>query len=136
MMSLRDAMDRLLEESLVRPLGFPGETDQIPAIDLVEKEDVYVVKAAVPGVHSDDLEITTTGNTLIIKGETREEKEEEEEGRYIYRERSYGAFSRSITLPEDINADEAEAEFEDGILKLTLPKAESAKRKSIKIQKK
>ncbi len=135
-MSLRDAMDRLLEDSLVRPSLFPGEGERVPALDVVEKEDSYVVKASVPGVNRDDLEITTSGNTLVIQGETREEKEEEEEGRYLYRERRYGAFSRSLTLPDDINADEAEAEFEDGILTLKLPKAETAKRKSIRIKKK
>jgi HSP20 family protein len=129
-------MGRLLENSLVRPSLFPRESERVPAIDVVEKEDAYVVEASLPGVNSDDLEITATDRTLVIKGETQEEKEEKEEGRYLYRERRYGAFSRSITLPDDVNADEAEAEFKDGILKLKLPKAESAKRKNISIKKK
>ncbi|MGC9399684.1 MAG: Hsp20/alpha crystallin family protein [Anaerolineae bacterium] len=131
--SLRDAMNRLLEESWVRPFG-EGFGPQVPAVDMIDKEDHILVKATVPGLKAEDLEITTVGNTLTIKGEVKEEKEEGEEDRYIYRERRYGAFCRSFTLPEEIDADKAEAEFEDGILTLQLPKAESAKRKSITVK--
>ena len=131
--SLRDAMNRLLEESRVRPWG---EEVQLPAVDMIDKEDAVLVKATVPGMKAEDIEVTTVGNTLTIKGEVKEEKEEGEEGKYIYRERRYGSFSRSFTLPNEIKADEAEAEFEDGVLTLTLPKAESAKHKSITIKSK
>lgn len=133
--SLRDAMNRLLEESLVRPLS-QEQGLQIPAVDMIEKEHEVVVKATLPGMKTEDIEVTTVGNTLSIKGEIKEEKEEGEEGEYIYRERRYGSFCRSFTLPEEINVNEAEAEFEDGILTLTLPKTETAKRKSITIKSK
>jgi HSP20 family protein len=103
---------------------------------MIDKEDEILVKATVPGMNAEDIEISTVGNTLTIKGEVKEEKEEGEEGKYIYRERRYGTFNRSFTLPDEINTDEAEAEFEDGVLTLTLPKAESAKRKSITIKSK
>jgi HSP20 family protein len=135
--SLRDAMNRLLEESWVRPFGLSeGLAAQLPAVDMIDKEDEILVKATVPGMNAEDIEISTVGNTLTIKGEVKEEKEEGEEGKYIYRERRYGTFNRSFTLPDEINTDEAEAEFEDGVLTLTLPKAESAKRKSITIKSK
>ncbi len=135
--SLRDAMNRLLEESWVRPFGLSeGLTAQLPAVDMIDKEGEVLVKATVPGMKAEDIEISTVGNTLTIKGEVKEEKEEGEEGKYIYRERRYGTFSRSFTLPDEIKTDEAEAEFEDGVLTLTLPKAESAKRKSITIKSK
>lgn len=132
--SLRDAMNRLLEESLVRP--FSDEGLRMPAVDMIDKENEVVVKATLPGMKSKDIEVTTVGNTLSIKGEIKEEKEEGEEGEYIYRERRYGSFCRSFTLPEEIDVDQAEAEFEDGILTLKLPKTETAKRKSITIKSK
>jgi len=75
-------------------------------------------------------------NTLTIRGEMKEEREGQEEGKRIYQERRYGAFSRSFTLPTAIEAEEANADYEDGILTLTLPKAETAKRKSIEIKSK
>ena len=131
-MSLQGAIQRLLESSFVRPSLFrPLGLDL--ALDMYETDDDLVVKAMVPGVNPEDIQITVTGDTLTIKGETR--KEEELEGRnYIRQERSYGAFSRSIALPGNVNADKTEAEFEDGILTLTVPKVEEAKRKSIQVK--
>lgn len=133
--SLRDAMNRLLEESMVRPWSM-GEELQLPAVDMIDRENEVVVKATLPGMKADDIEVTTVGNTLTIKGEFKEEREEEEEGEYIYRERRYGSFNRSFTLPDEINTDEADAEFEDGVLTLTLPKTETEKQKSISIKSK
>jgi HSP20 family protein len=100
---------------------------------MYETDDNVIVKSAVPGIDAQDLDISITGDTLTIKGETKAEKEIEEEN-YIRRERRYGAFSRSLAIPVQIKADEAEAAFENGILTLTLPKAEEIKPKTIQVK--
>jgi HSP20 family protein len=128
-------MDRLFEESFVRPrMGriLPGGNGTL-AVDMHETDDNVVVKAAIPGLDPDDLEITVTGDTLTIEGETEAEEEIEEEN-YICRERHYGVFSRSLAIPTSIKADEATAAYEKGILTLTLPKAEEAKPKAIEVK--
>ncbi|RLC83370.1 MAG: Hsp20/alpha crystallin family protein [Chloroflexi bacterium] len=136
LVSLRSAVDRLLEESFIQPFGMlEGFTTTLPAVDMYETGDAIMVKAALPGVKPENVEITTVGNTLTIKGETKEEAENKQ-GDYFYQEQRYGSFCRSFTLPTDIKADKAQAEFENGVLTLTLPKAEEAKRKSIKIKSK
>jgi len=135
--SLREAMDRLFEESVVRPGGAalaPRVTGTL-AVDVYERDEDVVVKASVPGVDPEDLHISITGDTLTIKGETRAEEEVEEEN-YFYRERRHGVFSRSMTIPTSVKADEADAEFEDGVLTLRLPKAEEVKPKTIKVKNK
>ncbi len=135
LVSLREAMDQLFEESFVRPRT--GELTRRGvgslAVDMYETDEAVVVKTATPGVDPDDIDISITGDTLTIKGETRVD-EEVEEGNYLCRERRYGAFSRSMTIPVAIEAGEAEAEFEDGMLTLTLPKAEEVKPKAIKVR--
>ncbi len=134
-LTLRDAMDRLFEESFVRPragwLGAPGlgRLD----LDIYETKDDLVVKAAVPGVRPEDVDITVTGDTLTIKGETKEETETKK-GNYYRKERRYGQFARSVSLPVAVKSDKAEARFKDGVLTLTLPKAEEAKPRVIKIK--
>jgi HSP20 family protein len=133
MMSLRDAMDRLVEESVVRPRegwGFEGVGRL--ALDVFEDDNELTVKASIPGVAPEDIDISVTGDVLTIKGEKSEEHEEKK-GNYHLRERRFGAFQRSIALPTSIQADKAEAEFKNGELILTLPKAEEVKPKSIKI---
>jgi HSP20 family protein len=136
MVSLRDAMDRLFEESFVRPRGaWPTLTggEQTLALDVYETDDDLVVEASLPGVKPEEVDISIVGNTLIIKGEHEEKHEKQEEGKYYSRERRYGAFQRSMSLPVDVNADKAQATFEDGVLKLSLPKAEEAKPKRIEV---
>ena len=137
LISLREAMDRLFEESVVRPRGgeLAPRTAGALAVDMWETENDIVVKTAVPGVDPEDIAISITGDTLTIKGETKVEQQTEEEN-YVCREMRYGAFSRSLAVPMPVNADEAEAEFEDGMLTLRLPKAEEVKPKSIKIESK
>jgi HSP20 family protein len=128
-------MDRLFEDSVVRPGGAalaPRAVGTL-AMDVYETDEDVVVKASVPGVDPEELDISITGDTLTIKGETRAEEEVEEEN-YIYRERRYGAFSRSMSIPTSVKADEANAEFEDGVLTLRLPKAEEVKPKTIKVK--
>lgn len=135
MVSLRDAMDRLLGESFIRPwsgLGtfFGGEA---LAVDMYETEQEVVVEATVPGVEPEEIDVQVTGSTLTIRGERKGEKKEEKAS-YIYQERTFGSFSRSVTLPTEVDVDKATAEFEHGVLTLTLPKSEAVKPKSIKIK--
>ena len=135
LVTLREAMDRLFEESFVQPrTGMLTQRGAgTLAVDMYETDDAVVVKSAIPGVDPDDLDISITGDTLTIKGESKSEETVEEEN-YICRERRYGAFSRSLTVPVPIVADEAEADFEEGILTLTLPKAEEIKPKAIRVK--
>lgn len=126
------AMDRFMDSGLVRPDVF-----DVPnlALDMYETDTDVVVKTALPGVTADDVEVTVLGDTLTIKGERKSEVEKEDEQRqYIHRESCYGRFFRSVTLPTLVQADAAKAEFENGILTLTLPKAEESKPKTIKVQ--
>jgi len=135
LMSLRQAMDRLLEESFVRPsriLGLFGE-EAMPPIDMYQTDKEVVIKAALPGVKPEEVDVTITGDTLSIKGETKATDEVKRED-YIYQEHRYGAFSRSIKLPADLKTDKAEATFENGVLTLTIPRAEEAKPKTIKVK--
>lgn len=139
MMTLRDAMSQLFEESMVRRSPFGAlafgrpEGASFPAVDMYETEGEVMVKASLPGMKPEEVDITITGNALEIRGETKEETEEKR-GDYYYKERSYGSFQRSLTLPVEIKANEAEATFENGVLMLKLPKAEQAKARQIKIQ--
>lgn len=135
LMSLREAMDRLFEESYVRPGGrWPSSYGSSTlALDMYETENDFVLTAALPGVKPEDVDITITGGTLTIKGEMNVERKEEK-GNYLVQERHYGAFQRTITLPAAVNANQAQAKFKDGVLTLTMPKAEEARPKSIKIR--
>jgi HSP20 family protein len=135
MLSLREAMDKLFEESFVgpqwRPL-WPADGGATLAIDLYETGEALVVTAPVPGVKPEEVEITVTGSTLTVKGETKAE-ERSEHGNYLRQEVRYGSFQRTMELPVNVQANKAEAVFENGVLTLTLPKAEQVKPKSIKI---
>ena len=135
LVSLREAMDRLFEESFVRPGGgrLAPAGMEIPAVDMYQTDDAVVVKSAIPGIKPEDIDISITGDTLTIRGETRVEEEVNEEN-YIRRERRYGSFCRSLALPLPVVTEKAEAEFENGVLTLTLPKAEEVKPKAIKIK--
>ena len=135
LVSLREAMDRLVEDSFVRPsLGWPVPAGPgTLAVDVYETDDDVIVKSAVPGVKPEDIDISLTGDTLTIKGETKFEEEVKEEN-FVRREMRYGSFARTVTVPVPVVADKADAEFEDGMLTLTLPKAEETKPKTIKIK--
>jgi len=135
LMSLRQAMDRLFEDSFVRPsrlIGDFGET-VMPALDIYQTPNEVVVKASLPGVKPEDINIDITGETLTIKGESKAEQEVKKED-YLYQERRYGIFSRSVALPSGLKTDKAEAAMEDGVLTLTIPKVEEAKPKRISIK--
>lgn len=132
MINLRSAVDRLFDTSF-GPADHQQPTSWGLALDVIEKEDEFLVKASVPGINPDDLDITFTDNILTIKGETKSE-EEKNEGAYHLRERRYGSFSRSITLGSKITADKIQADYDNGVLTLHLPKAEEVKPKRISIK--
>ena len=102
---------------------------------MYETEDSVVVKTSVAGMKPDDVDITIAGNVLSISGETKAEEEVKEEN-YIRRERRYGGLSRSVALPEGLQADKAEVSFDDGLLTLTVPKAPEAKPQVVKVKQK
>jgi HSP20 family protein len=135
MVTLREAMNRLFEESLVRP--WEGLRAAAPAasltVDIYEKENELVVKAAVPGVGPDDLDITVTGDVLNIKGELSEEAEVAEE-HYHRREFRYGSFCRSVRLPVEVDVNKVDATFKDGILTMAFPKPKEKRPKSITVK--
>ena len=137
LMSLRQAMDRLFEDSFVRPSRTLEAFREVtaPALDVYQTPGEIVVKTALPGVKPDDLSIDITGNTLTVKGESKAEQEVKRED-YLYQERRHGTFSRSVVLPGGLKSDKAEATMEDGVLTLTIPKAEEVKPKAIKVKSK
>jgi HSP20 family protein len=134
-LSLRNAMDRLFEDSFVTPhLGWIAPASAAGmALDVYETKEQVVIKAALPGVKPEETEVTITGDTLTIRGESKEEKEVKEES-YIRKERHFGSFARSVTLPAGLEADKAEATFENGVLTLKIPKSEQVKPRSIKVK--
>lgn len=127
--NLWDEVDRLT--------GISFANDSTLPVDVYETEHDVIVKMPVPGIKSEDLDINITGDTVTVRGETREEAQEEDKKRnYYFKEVRYGSFARSVTLPAPIEVDKVEAETEDGILTLTMPKAEQAKPKAIKVKSK
>jgi HSP20 family protein len=118
--------------SLFRRAGEEG-IGTFPAVDLYDAKDNIVVKAEIPGLKKEDIDIQVKGRDLIIKGEKKKEEEVKEED-YYYAERVYGSFSRVVHLPVDIKADRVKAKFKSGVLEVTLPKVEEAKPKEIKIE--
>lgn len=134
LMSLREAMDRLFEDSLVRPSRLLSEFwGEGLAVDVYQTDNDVVVKAALPGVKREEMEITVSGDTLTLNGETKTEEEIKREN-YFRQERRYGAFSRSVIIPVPVQSEKAEATFKDGVLTITLPKAEEVKPKRIQIK--
>jgi HSP20 family protein len=133
MMTLREAMDRLFDDAFTRPLSLNNGNWSIPAVDMYQTDNEVVVKAALPGIKADEVQINVTGELLTIKGETKQEEEKKEKAYHI-REQRWGAFERSIALPTQVVADKAKAEFENGVLTVTLPKAEEVKPKTISIK--
>lgn len=137
MRSLREAMDELLEESFVRPRE--GRMERRPERQLRLPLDVYAtpeeiaIVASLPGLTPDEVDITIEDDRLTIRGELRRPLENVD---YLFQERPYGTFSRTLTLNVPINTDEAEAVFENGVLTLTLPKAEETKPKTIEVKRK
>lgn len=134
MVSLREAMDRLFEESFLPSALMGQEAGPAAAlpVDLYETDDQVVVKATVPGVKPEDLEVTITGDLLTIKGEFKSEEKTEKRS-YLRQERRFGSFCRQVGLPVNVDSNKAQATFEHGVLTLELPKVVEAKPKSVKV---
>ncbi|RFA28978.1 heat-shock protein Hsp20 [Alkalilimnicola ehrlichii] len=139
-------MERLFDEympsSLIRPFRFerPGWMDVIgqaetrmPRVDVLERDKEIMMKAEIPGVDKDDLDVSVTDNTVTIKATTKHEQEEEE-GDYYRCEISRGSYARTIALPSEVDASQAKAKFDNGVLEMTLPKKEAAKRQKITVE--
>ena len=130
-MSLRQLMDRMLEDAFVMPRE-GGEGWDGPAVDVYEEADNLVVEAHLPGIKPEDLEVHVERGVLTISGKT--ESEEERKGRnYLLREKRAGRFSRSLQLSATYRTEECRADFEHGVLRLTFPKSEEAKPRRIQI---
>jgi HSP20 family protein len=106
----------------VRPFAFPAETAVEIKIDVKEDDKAYTVRAEIPGVKKDDIKVDVDGNVVSLSAEVKQEKEEKKGEKVVYSERSFGMASRSFTLPADVDAKGAKAEYKDGLLSLTLPK--------------
>ncbi len=131
-----NAIDRLYDE------GFPGpltralwDIPSAPGMDLYQTDEAVVVKMGLPGVEPGDIQVSVNDGVLTIRGEVKEEKEEQAKT-YHLRERRYGAFRRSVNLPSSVDVEKSDAQFENGVLTLTLPKAEEAKPKTIAVKSK
>jgi HSP20 family protein len=136
MMTLRDAMDRLFDDAFTRPFSLQregGSTWSSPAIDMYQTDNDVMVKAALPGIKADEVQINVTGDILTIRGETKHEEEKKDKSWHI-REHRWGAFERSIRLPTGVKSEKAKADFDNGILTITLPKSEEVKPKTITVK--
>ena len=111
--------------------GFLGRVMNVPAVNITEQKDDYLVSLAVPGLKKEDFKIDVDGNMLTISSEKQESKEEKDK-KFNRKEYSYSSFSRSFTLPEEINKEKIEAKYEDGVLKISLPRKEEAKKPAAK----
>ncbi len=103
-----------------------------PMMDLIEEENQYILKADVPGLEKDAIDITMTGNVLTLKGERKEESEKKSKN-YYRLERQFGSFQRSIEFPTDVRGDQIKAGYKNGVLEITVPKAENAKPRQIRV---
>ena len=123
-----------IDEAIGRLFSAPqSERPWTPAVDVAENENSLILKADLPGIEQNDIAINLENGTLTLKGERKFEKTEDKEG-YHRIERGYGAFARSFTLPDSIDAEHVKAEFKNGVLTVTLPKKELAKPRAIKVQ--
>jgi HSP20 family protein len=130
MSAMRRVMDQLFDESATPAIWH--ERVRPIAVDLYETDGSVVAKAALPGVNPDDVEVSVNDDLLTIKGETKHEEKDEGE-HFLRRELSYGAFGRTLPLPTNVDAEKATAEYEGGVLTITLPKVEGSRTKTIKI---
>ena len=132
MLSLREAMSQLMEESFVQPTAAQGGKNFVPALDFSENAEGYLVEAALPGVKPEDVEVTVENNVLTIKGETRQEVDDKQ--RNFHRvERRFGSFQRTIGLPTTVKGDAIQASLTNGVLRLEIPKAEEVKPRKISV---
>jgi HSP20 family protein len=131
MESLRNQMDRMFDE-LAGLNNRQSSTDWTPAIEIQDREDSLILRAEIPGVEAKDLDIQVAREAVAISGEHRYENKAQEQG-FFRTELRYGSFQRTIPLPVAVDNNQVQAEFKDGILKLTLPKAQEARHKVVKV---
>lgn len=131
MVSLRDAMDRLFEDSVITPKGGGAS---VPKIDIKDKKDHVEVRAELPGMKEEEVDVEISDGVMTISGEKKAEEEKEGEG-YYYKESHSGTFTRSFTLPADIKEEKAEAEMKNGVLTITVPKVAPKKATKIALKK-
>jgi HSP20 family protein len=131
-----DELQRIFEDFLPfwsASRRFPfNDGEWVPAIDMYEKDNQYIVKTELPGMKEEDVDVSVVGDSLAIKGEKKAESEIKEED-YYRSERSYGSFFRSISLPSDADPDKIEANYEDGVLEIAIPKTEAVKPKKVHV---
>jgi HSP20 family protein len=132
---MRRDMDRFWDSFLEGGLRRKTEDGRewLPSLDVAETKNELVVKAEVPGMDPKNIDISLSDGVLTIKGEKKEEKEEKEADYHLV-ERSYGSFTRLVQLPKGVESDKISASYKDGVLKITLPKSEEARKKEIKIK--
>lgn len=130
--TLRREMDRVFERFFGELPSVDVSWGWTPRLDMTETKDSLNIRAELPGLEAKDLDVSLVGDTLTIKGEKKQEKEEKDDYHHVV-ERSYGAFSRMVRLPASVASDKITANFKNGVLTLTLPKTEEAKRKAIPI---
>jgi HSP20 family protein len=117
----------------VKPFAFPQETELSMKIDVKEDDKSFSVKADIPGVKKEDINVDIDDDVVSIRAEVKQEKEEKKDQKVVYSERSYGMVSRSFSLPADVDAKAAKAEYKDGVLSLTLPKKGNGSAKRLTI---
>ena len=132
---LQKEMNGLLERFFGRESmpSFFGNQAFAPLLDVVETREAVEVRAELPGIGKEDLDISVTGDMLTIRGEKKSDREEKESNYHLV-ERSYGSFQRSVSIPSYVKTDKVTAEFKDGVLTVTLPKKEEVKSKSVKVE--
>jgi HSP20 family protein len=139
MRRMHDMLDRMMEDTLFTPNRWENALEGLAPVDMWQTEDEVIVKATLPGIKAEDIDISISGDTLTIRGETRQDHSVEDSAshggrRYIMREHRFSRYARTLTLPVMVQSDKAEANFEDGVLTLTLPKAEEVKPKTISVK--
>ncbi len=130
---LENEINRFLKEFLPAEAQTVEVVTWSPRVDVYEKDNNIIVEAEIPGAKKEDIEVKIKDNALIVKGEVKKEEEKKEES-YHRKERFYGKFERVISLPTDVKVEEAKAEYQDGVLKLTIPKAVQEKEVKIEIK--
>ena len=133
MMTLREAMNHLFDDAFTRPISGMSGYSTMPAIDLYQDNDDVVVKASLPGLKADDVQITLNNGVLTLRGEYKQE-ETRKETTYHIREQRSGSFERSVTLPVEVDGEKTKADFENGILTVIMPKVEAVKPRTIDIK--
>ncbi|MBI4698135.1 MAG: Hsp20/alpha crystallin family protein [Nitrospirae bacterium] len=135
-------MEDSFEDFFRRPFGrtlWPGmprlfeEMEPVPSVDIFEEGDDVVLKTELPGLEKSDIDVSLTDSSVVISGEKKKEEKIDRRDFYLH-ERSFGSFSRSVSLPSDVQADKAKASFKNGVLEIRVPKTEEAKRKETKIK--